>query len=189
MGHVLYRRHFLLLGIFSILLAVLTRLPFSHDLALSFALYGALHASALILALPVRQPIGRSCLFIVIAAGLCVVTLRVGMIGRHVFGALPGNLGPYTALGLATVTGALTYGILIRLSGIFPMTVVSLSAISLACMSATFLALFTAVPLHFPGSWWLAVLWWHAYSCGLWYFDQRLSSERTCSGRTPKPRN
>jgi len=188
-GHFLYRRHFLLLGIFSILLAVMTRLPLSHDLAVTFALYGALHASALILALTAPQPIGRSCLFVVIAAGLCVVTLRVGMIGRHVFGALPGNLGPYTALGLATLTGALTYGILIRVFGIFPMTLASLSAISLACIPATFLALFTAVPLHFPGSWWLAVLWWHAYSGGLWYFDQRPSGERTCSGRTPKPRN
>jgi hypothetical protein len=174
-GHFFYRRHFLLLACFSVLLAVMTRLPLSNDLSVSFALYGALHASALVLTLRAPQPMVRNCLFVVTAAGLCVITLRVGMIGRHLFGALPGNLGPYTALGLATVTGALTYGVLIRLCAIFPMTRVSLSVISLGCMSATFLALFTAGPLHFPGPWWLAVLWWHAFSGGLWYFDQRHS--------------
>jgi hypothetical protein len=172
-GHILYRRHFLLLACFSILLAVMSRLSLSNGLSVSFALYGALHASALLLSLRAPQPIGRSCLFVVIAAGLCVITLRVGMGGRQVFGTLPGNLGPYTALGVATFIGALTYGILIRLGGIFPMTPVSLGAISLSCMAASFLALFTAGPLHFPGPWWLAVLWWHAYSGGLWFFDRR----------------
>jgi hypothetical protein len=183
-GHFLYPRHFLLLACFSILLAVVTRLPLFNDLSVSFALCGALHASALALSLRVPQSIGRSCVFVVIAASLCVITLRVGLVGRHLFGALPGNLGPYTALGLATVTGAFTYGILIRLCGMFPMTPVSLSAISLGCMLATFLALITAGPLHFPGPWWLAVLWWHAFSGGLWYFDQRYS--RALQGRDPQ---
>jgi hypothetical protein len=183
-GHFLYPRHFLLLGCFSMLLAVMSRLPLSNDLAVSFALYGALHASALVLTLRAPQPIGRNCLFVVIAAGLCVITLRVGMVGRHLFGSLPGNLGIYTALGLATITGALIYGILIRLWGIFPMTLASLSAISLGCMSATFLALLTAGPLHFPGPWWLVVLWWHAYSVGLWYFDRRHS--RAAHERDPR---
>jgi hypothetical protein len=73
---------------------------------------------------------------------------------------------------------------LIRLYGIFPMTVLSLSAISLGCVLATFLALFSAGPLHFPGPWWLTVLWWHAYSGGLWYVDQRQS--RALQGRDPR---
>jgi hypothetical protein len=178
-----YPRHFLLLACFSILLAVMTRLPLTDNLAVSFALFGALHASALVLSLRAPQPIGRNCLFVVIAAGLCVITLRVGMVGRHFFGTLPGNLGPYTALGVSTGIGALTYGMLIRLSGIFPMPLVSLGAISLGCVSATFLALFTAGPLHFPGPWWLAVLWWHAYSGGLWCVDQRHSRAQ---GRDPR---
>jgi hypothetical protein len=173
-----------LLACFSILSAVMTRLSLSNDLSVSFALYGALHASALVLTLRAPQPMVRNCLFVVTAAGLCVITLRVGMVGRHLFGALPGNLGPYTALGLATVTGALTYGILIRLCAIFPMTLVSLGVISVGCMMATFLALFSASPLHFPGPWWLAVLWWHAFSGGLWYVDQRHS--RAAQGRDPR---
>lgn len=184
MGHFLYPRHFLLLGCFSILLAVVTRLTLANDLSVSFALYGALHASALVITLRAPQPIGRSCLFVVVGAGLCVITLRVGMAGRHVFGTLPGNLGPYTALGFAAVTGALTYGTLIRLAGIFSMNLVSLSAISLGCMSATYLALFTAGPLHVPGPWWLTVLWWHAFSGGLWYVDQRYT--RAAPGRASR---
>ena len=173
MGHFLYPRHFLLLACFSILSAVMTRLPLSTDLSVSFAVYGALHASALVLTLRAPQPLGRSCLFVLIAAALCVITFRAGILGRQLFATLPGNLGLYTALGLATIAGALIYGVLIRLCGIFPTRLASLSAISLGCMSATFLALFTAGPLHFPGPWWLAVLWWHAYSVGLWYVDQR----------------
>lgn len=184
MSRLFYPRHFLLLACFSILLAVMTRLSLTDNLAVSFVLYGALHASALVLSLRAPQPIGRSCLFVVVAAGLCVITLRVGMVGRHLFGALPGNLGPYTALGVASATGALTYGMLIRLYGIFPMTRVSLSAISLGCVLATFLALFSAGPLHFPAPWWLTVLWWHAYSGGLWYVDQQHG--RAQQGRRPR---
>jgi hypothetical protein len=182
-GHFLYPRHFLLLACFSILSAVMTRLPLSTNLSVSFAAYGALHASALVLTLRAPQPIGRNCLFVLIAAGLCVLTFRAGIVGRQLFETLPGNLGLYTALGLAITTGALVYGILIRLCGIFPMTLASLSAISLGCMSATFVALFTAGPLHLPGRWWLAVLWWHAYSGGLWYFDRRHS--RAAQGPDP----
>jgi hypothetical protein len=179
-GHFLYSRHFLLLGCFSILSALITRLPLAIDLSVSFAVYGALHASALVLTLRAPQPIRRKCLFVLIAAGLCVITFRAGILGRQLFATLTGNLGLYTALGLATITGALMYGVLIRLCGIFPFTLASLSAISLGCMSATFLALFTAGPLHFPGPWWLAVLWWHAFSGGLWYFERhgRAARER-----------
>jgi hypothetical protein len=177
-GHFLYPRHFLLLACFSILSAVMTRVPLSTDLSVAFALYGALHASALVLTLRAPSSIARNCLFVLAAAGLCVIAFRAGIVGRQLFGTLPGNLGLYAALGFATLTGALTYGILIRLCGIFPMTLGSLGAISLGSMSATFLALFTAGPLHFPAPWWLAVLWWHAYSGGLWFFDQRHSRAR-----------
>jgi hypothetical protein len=185
MDHFLYPKHFLLLTCFSLLLAVTSRpAPVAGDLSVSFALYGALHASALVLSLRARQPIARSGLFVAVAAALCLLTLRVGIVGRHLFGALPGTLALYTALGLAAVTGALTYGILIRLAGIFPMTLGGLGAISLGCLSAAFLALFTARLFRVSGPWWLAMLWWYAYSGGLWYFDQRHS--RAVQGRDPR---
>jgi len=171
--HFLYPRHFLLLICLSVLLAVIPRPHAPSDLNASFALYGALHASALALTLRARQPIWQKCLFVAIAAGLSVITLRVGIAGRHLSGTLPGNAGIYIALGFSAVTGALTYGILVRLFWISAMTPGSLAVISLTCLLATFIAPFTGSHIHALGPWWLAVLWWHAFSGALWYCDQR----------------
>ena len=173
MGHLHYPRHFLLLIGLSILLAVLARTHFSSDLNASFALFGALHASALVFTLRVRPSIWPSCLFVAIAAGLCVMTLRIGMFGTHLFGALPGNIGLYAVLGFSAATGALSYGILIRrLPGLSAMPLSSLATISLGCMLAACVALLTGSHFHLPGPSWLAILWWHAFSGGLWFFDR-----------------
>jgi hypothetical protein len=168
----LYPRHFLLLACFTLLLVVMSRLHPSTNLSASFALYGALHASALVLALRARQPIWRSCLFIAMAASLSVITLRIGIFGRQLSEALPGNIGVYTVFGFSAGIGAVTYGILIRLFGAYKLTAASLAAISVACMLASLLALGTLSYIRFLGLWWLAVPWWYAFSGGLWYFDQ-----------------
>ena len=183
MGHFLYPRHFLLLICVSVLSAVMPRPHTPSDLNSTFALYGALHASALALTLRARQPIWRKCLFVAVAAGLSVITLRIGMIGRYLSEALPGNAGLYAALGLSAVTGALIYGILIRLFWISAMTLGSFALISLSCLLATFVALLTGSQFHVLGPWWLAVLWWHAFSGALWYCDQR--HERATQAPTP----
>jgi len=172
-GHFLYPRHFLLLICLSVLLAVMPRPHALSDLNASFALYGALHASALALTLRARQRIWQKCLFVAIAASLSVITLRVGIVGRHLSETLPGNAGLYTALGFSAVTGALIYGILVCLFWISAMTLGSLAVISLSCLLAAFVALFTGSHFHVLGPWWLAVLWWHAFSGALWYCDQR----------------
>jgi hypothetical protein len=172
-GYFLYPRHFMLLTGLSILLAVMPRPHIPSDLNTSFALYGALHASALALTLRARQPIWQKCLFVTIAAGLSVMTVRVGIVGRHLSEALPGNAGLYAALGFSAVTGALIYGVLVRLFWVSAITPSSLAAISLSCLLATLLALFTGNYFHVLGPWWLAVLWWYAFSGALWYGDQR----------------
>jgi hypothetical protein len=172
-GHFLYPRHFLLLIWFGILSAVLRRPYLPSDLSVSFALYGALHAAALVLALRASRPIWQKSLFIASAAGLCIITFRIGMFARGWLETLPGHLGLYTALGFSAVLGALAYGISIHLFGFIAMTSGSIAAISFGCMLATFVAVFTGPHFHFLGPWWLAVLWWYAFSAGLWYFDQR----------------
>ena len=173
MGHFLYPRHFLLLICLTVLLAVASRTHLTGDLNATFALYGALHASALVLTLRARQPPWRKCLFVAIAAGLCLITLRVGIVGIHRLGTLLGDPALYIALGFPVVTGALIYGTSIRLLGFSAMTLGELAAVSLGCMLATFVALFTGRHFHFLGPWWFAVLWWYAFSGGLWYADQR----------------
>ena len=184
-----YPLHFLLLACFGVMLIAMTRLHFATDLSVSFALYGAFHASALVIALRTHRPIWRNCVFLAAAAGLSSMTLQVGITAAHWLGTNSGNLALYAALGFSAVTGAATYGVLIQLCGIYELTVRVLAAISLNCMLAVYAAIFTLAHLHFLGQWWLAVLWWYAFSGGLWYFDdQGVFGERTCSGRTPRPR-
>jgi hypothetical protein len=184
-----YPLHFLLLACFGILLIAMTRLHLATELSVGFALYGALHASALVIALRIHHPLWRNCLFIAAAAGLSAMTPHVGIATAHWLGTSSGNVALYAALGLSAATGAATYGVLIRGCGIYELTARALAVICLTCMLAVYAAIFTLAHFHSLGRWWLAVLWWYAFSGGLWYFDdQGLSGERTCSGRTPSPR-
>jgi hypothetical protein len=177
-AHFFYARHFLLLAGCSVVVAAITRLHLLTDLTVCFAVYGALHASALVLALRARQPIWRRCLFIAIAAALSVMALRIGLFGGHLSGTLPGNAALYAVLGFSAVIGALSYGILIRLFGLFELTVGALALIAAGCLLAAFVALFTLAHSHSLGRWWLAVLWWYAFSGGLWFCDRRQNAAR-----------
>jgi hypothetical protein len=191
-AHWLYARHFVLLTIFSVLLCVTSRLQVSGGLAVSFAAYGALHALALVLALRMRRPLLQLCIFIAMAAALSVMTLRIGLIGMQVSGTLLPNVRLYV-LGLSAMSGAVTYGILIRVFRIQELSLPEIVVISIGCMFATYVAIFAVKHFQSLDTWPLAVLWWYAFSGSLWYFDRRhaaqgLSGERTCSGRTPRPR-
>jgi hypothetical protein len=169
--HFFYVRHFLLLTCFGVLTGLMSRLHLSSDITGSFALYGALHALALILALRARQSIWRRCLFIALAAALSALTLRLGILETHVSGKLPGNIGMYAVSVFSAMTGAAAYGISIRLFGIYELTLRELAVIAIGCMSATYLGMLTLA--HSLGPWWLAVLWWYAFSGALWYCDRR----------------
>jgi hypothetical protein len=173
LNHFLYPRHFLLLTGFSILLWVMSRLHFLSDLSVSFALYGAMHASALVLAVRARYPIGQKCLFIAMAAGLSVLTLSVGIFGMHLTGTLPGNVGLYSVMGFSAFVGAVSYGALIRIFKIYELHAGSIAVIAIGCTLATYIAAYTLEHSQFLGRWWLAVLWWYAFSGGVWYRDRR----------------
>lgn len=188
-----YPRHFLLLAGLGFLLAVIRRLHLLSNLDATCAVYGALHASALVSTLRTAGPMARRGLFIAVAAGLCVMTLHIGMLATRWLGGLSGNSGLYAALGLSTAAGAVTYGISIRLFGFHELTWRALVMIGAGCMLATYAAFITLSNVHSPGRWVLAVAWWYAFSGGLWFCDQGpfqgFSGERTCSGRTPRPKN
>ena len=187
--HFHYPRHFLLLTGFSVLVGLLSRLH-AASVFVSFLIYGALHATALILALRTRMTIRRKCSFIVLAAILSVVAVHVGIVGRQLSGAPPASAAFYSLLGLSAAIGAASYATLIRLAGLYALTAWELTVISVGCVFAALVGALTASHVHFLGPWWLAVLWWYTFSGGLWYFDHsRKCGERTCSGRTPRPRS
>ena len=159
-----------MLACFGVLLIAMTRLHFATNLLVSFALYGALHASSLVIARRERHPIWRNCLFIAAAAGLSALTLHAGIAAAHwlVPSGVKGAL--YAVLGFSAATGAATYGVLIRLCGLYQLTAGALAVICLNCLLAAYVAIFTLTHLPFLGQWWLVVLWWYAFSGGLWYF-------------------
>jgi hypothetical protein len=171
--HFRYPWQFSLLTGFAVLSGVVSRPPVPNDLSLTFAWYGALHALALVLSVNARQSVGRSCLFVGIAAALSAMTFHVGILGTHLLTGLVRNAAPYAALGVAAVTGAVTYGVSIHIFGLYKFTAGALAAISAGCLSASLLALFTLSRFHVPGLWWLATFWWYAFSGGLWLCDRR----------------
>jgi hypothetical protein len=177
-----YARHFSLLTAFAALTCVSSRLSFPASLSVAFALYGALHATALLLGFRVPPPMGRSIPFVVTAAILSAMMFHLGILGTHVSARTPGGAGPYVVLGVASAGGALTYGLSIRMFGLYRLTAAALSMISLVCVSASCLSLFTLTLFPFLGPWWLAVFWWHAFSGGLWFCDRRQEAAR-CTTR------
>ena len=173
MTHILYWRHFAWLTVFSVLVALTNRWLLASDISLSFAIYGALHALALVLALRARQSLRRMTLFIGVAAALSVMALHAGLAALKLFGVLPGSSGLYAALGLAAMIGALAYGISIRRFKIYELRAGELALICVGCAAGAYAAFLTLARFHVLGRWWLAVLWWYAFSIGLWYCDFR----------------
>jgi hypothetical protein len=168
-----YSRHFSLLTAFGALTCVSSRFSFPASLSVAFALYGALHATALILSFQAPPPVGRSGLFIATAAVLSAMMFHLGLLGSHLSARMPAGAGAYVVLGFASAAGALTYGISIRIFRLHRLTAVTLAMISLGCVSASCVALFILTLFPFLGPWWLAVLWWYAFSGGLWLCDRR----------------
>ena len=148
------------------------------SLLLSFAINGALHALCLILALRSPQSILRKFAFIAIAAALSIFTMYLGIVGLVLFAAVPGNERLYFVLGLCSLSGAITYGSLIRMFWIRKFPPRRILAMSFLCLLATSLAFFARVYSDAFGGWWLAAAWWFAFSGGLWFFDTHPDSLR-----------
>jgi acyl-CoA synthetase (AMP-forming)/AMP-acid ligase II len=168
-----YSRHFLILTGFGVLVAWMSKSSLPYNLYSAFALYGTLHAAAMVLSLNPRRLTSRRCLFIAAAAALSVATVAVGMLGRQVAALLPETLGRYSLLAVSAAAGAVAYGIAIRLFGILALAPRAIAKISLGCMLAAAAALLTIRATGLVGPWWIAVLWWYAFSLGLWCFHGR----------------
>jgi hypothetical protein len=177
-----YSRHFSLLSAFATLTYVLSRISFPASLSVAFAFYGALHAAALILSLRVPPAAARSALFAAAAAALSALMFHLGILGTHLSASLPGELGSYVVLGLASVAGVITYGVSIRMFGLYRLTGAALAVISLGCASASCVASLMLTQFPLLGPWWLAVAWWYAFSGSLWLCHRREDTPSSLAG-------
>jgi hypothetical protein len=187
MGHFHYARHFSVLAAATVILFLLGHWSLLNDsLIATFAINGALHACALVLTLRTPESPARKSAFIAIAAVLSVLTLYVGIIGLVLFAVLPGNERLYVVLGVCSLSGAITYGSLIRLFWMRKLSPRLILGMSALCVLATSFAFFARTYSEFLGSWWLTAAWWFALSGGLWYFDTRRNTPTLEVNRNPK---
>jgi hypothetical protein len=171
-AHFNYARHFGVLGAATVVLFLLSHWDLLSDsLLVSFAINGALHSLSLCIALRTPQSNLRKLAFIAIAAALSVFTMYVGIIGLVLLAVVPGNERLYLVLGLCSVTGAITYGSLIRIFWIRKFSPRRILSMAILCLLATSLAFFVRVYFGALGGWLLAPVWWIAFSGGLWFFD------------------
>ncbi len=171
-GRLHYSRHFALLACIAAgILAV--RWRFALGAAAWFALYGALHAAALVASARDRQPWWRWSLFVALAAGLAMSVAGIGLYGMRFVGKLPGVAGGAALLGIASLLGALTYGILIRRFRFAEFPPRALAATSAACALTTLAVLRTVGHPPVTGALWVTIAWWFTFSAGLWYHERR----------------
>jgi hypothetical protein len=86
MGHFYYARHFGVLAAATVILFLLGQWSLLKDsLIVTFAINGALHASALLLTLRAPESLTRKSAFVAIAVALSVLTLYVGIISLVLF--------------------------------------------------------------------------------------------------------
>jgi hypothetical protein len=172
MGHFYYARHFGVLGAATVVLFLLAHWNLLADsLVLSFAINGTLHACALVLALRSPQSLPRKFCFIALAAALSIFTMYVGIVGLVLFASIPGNERLYLVLGLCSFSGAITYGSIVRMFWTRRLSSRLILAMAFLCLLATSLGFFARTYSDFLGGWWLAAVWWFAFSGALCFFD------------------
>jgi hypothetical protein len=168
-----YARHFTLLICIAALLAIIGASRAISRADSAFALYGALHAFALVVSLRSPKPLWRQVLFIFVAALLCAATVHLGFYGMRFAGKLPAPVGPLTLLGILSALGALGYGILIRQFLKYSLALDALAITSLVCVPVTLAAFAAATHFQARNGLWVAVPWWFAFSACLWYYGDR----------------
>lgn len=168
----LYRRHVAALAVAVLLLFLFSRWDlFDEPFLATFALSGALHACALCVALRAPESAMRKSLFIAIAALSSVLTLYIGILSLQLFAVLPATERLYLVLSICSLSGAITYGSLVRFFWMKKLSSRSVLSIAMACVPATCLAYLARTHVDFLPAWVLAAAWWCAFSGGLRYFD------------------
>jgi hypothetical protein len=159
-----YRRHFLFLAGAIVILGCLSRLPLYGDALFAFAVNGALHGCAVVSSLKAAASWQRELIFVVLAALLSIMTLYVAIIVLVALSILPDSQRLPAVIGIAAMTGAVTYGSLVRwfwIRGVRPRTILGLATF---CALATVGGYFLKLKFNWEGTWWMAVIWWVTFS-------------------------
>jgi hypothetical protein len=179
LGHFHYPRHFGVLAAAAVVLILPSRWGFfSEALLPTFAISGALHALAVVVALRAPSALLRKCSFVVLAAALSALTLYIGILSLALFAVLPADARLHMALGICSAAGAMTYGSLIRLYWLQKFSSRFILAIAAGCVLGTFFAFLARHYFPFLAGWWLAAAWWFAFSGGLWNIHTRAQEMR-----------
>lgn len=165
-----FRLHFIVLSAAIFVLAGLSLLPQYEDPLFACAANGILHASAVVTSLRASTTVLRGILFVVLAAGLSIMSLYVGIIALVALSILPDSQRLPAVLGIASMCGAITYGSLVRIfwiRDIRPRVILGLAAV---CTGATLTGYVVKLRFDWSGTWWLAAIWWLAFSLCLKFF-------------------
>jgi hypothetical protein len=163
-----YRRHFMYLAGAIVVLAGVGRTPlYEKNFVFACAVNGALHAGALVASLRGSATALRKGMFAAIAAGLSIMSLYVGIIILVALSILPDSERLPAVVAIGAMTGAITYGSLIRIfwiRGIRPRAILGLATL---CAIAALAGYLLKLRFDWPGMWWLAAIWWLAFSISL----------------------
>jgi hypothetical protein len=165
-----FRLHFILRGVAIIVLAGLSFLPLYDDPLFACAANGLLHATAVVASLRASTTALRRVLFVALAAGLSIMSLYIGIITLVALSILPDSQRLPAVVVIASMCGAITYGSLVRtfwVRAIRPRVILGLAAV---CSGATLIGYILKLRFDWPGTWWLAAIWWLAFSLCLKFF-------------------
>jgi hypothetical protein len=136
-------------------------------IALAFAGYGALHATAVTISLRPRAACWRQLAFVAAASLLSGSLARLGFLAAPLVAKSGVERAALLVVAVSAFAGALGYGALLRCLLGYRLTPGRLVLIALACVFAASAALVLMRQNPLGGSAWLAILWWLAFSGGL----------------------
>lgn len=149
-----------------VVLGGLSLTPLYEDPMFACTANGALHAGTLILSLRGAASLRRKLLFVAITAALSIMSLYIGVIALVALAVLPDSERLPAVVAIAAMTGAITYGSLVRifwLRGVKPRAILGVATM---CAVTTVAGYILKSKFELSGMWWLAVIWWLTFSIG-----------------------
>ncbi len=167
-----YKRHFLLLAGVASASSVTSGWTRALGPIGSGAVYGALHAAALVLTLRSAPALWLRGVFVLVAALQSAVAVSLALAVGRVSSVLLGSEHPALLLAVCAGIGALGYAMFIRAAFQITLSPAAVSSIALGCVASDLVVLSARLYLH-GGVVWFAIVWWFALSLGLWCQEAR----------------